>query len=154
MSKKDNKTESSNLKNSNAEQILIEALKTSNKATNDRIDNLYESMVSLVIEVKTLVEAGIRREESDAGRTEREKRLEKNQIDQGKEFKEYRIENDKHNAELSKQVLLLRADYDHSKKEREKDETNSDARKNNIISTLAVLAILATFTAVYPYIVK
>jgi len=144
MSEKNKKTESSNLKEDSDNQILIAALKgsaTAIEAANNRIDSLDVSMISLVGEIKILVETSIRREESEIRNTERYDRQEKILIDVVE--KVYFVE---------KQVLLLKVHYDNSKEEKEKKESNSDDRNNNIISALAVVAILAAFAAVYPYI--
>ena len=132
------------MKEDSDKQILIEALENSvnqNKATNNRIDKLDDTMVSLVGEIKILVETSIRREESEIRNTERYDRQEKILIDVVE--KVYFVE---------KQVLLLKNDYDNSKKSKEKKEENSDARKNNIISALTVIAILALFAAAYPFV--
>lgn len=144
MKMSDKKIKVSKLKEDSDKQILIEALENSvnqNKATNNRIDKLDDTMVSLVGEIKILVETSIRREESEIRNTERYDRQEKILIDVVE--KVYFVE---------KQVLLLKNDYDNSKKSKEKKEENSDARKNNIISALTVIAILALFAAAYPFV--
>ncbi len=150
MNEKDNKMKDSNLKSSNEVTILIAALENSakiqtdlNKATNNRIDKLDGHMIKLVDKIGTMVETQIKRDAFDKADKERSDRFEKTLLDVVEKI--YFVE---------KQVLLLKSDYDHSKDAKKTKETNSDARNNNIISTLAVLAILGFFAAVYPYIVQ
>jgi len=148
MSEKNKKTESSNLKSSNEVTILIAALENSakiqtdlNQATNNRIDKLDGHMIKLVDKIGTMVETQIKRDAYDKADKERSDRFEKTLLDVVEKI--YFVE---------KQVLLLKSDYDHSKDTKKTKEKNSDARNNNIISTLAVLAILGFFAAVYPYV--
>lgn len=145
MNETDEKPKDLNLKKSNDNQILIEGLKSSakaqNKATNDRIDKLDGTMVALVGEIKILVETSIRREESEIRNTERSNRFEKTLIDVVEKI--YFVE---------KQVLLLKSDYDNSKKEKEKNEKNRDTRKNTIISGLTIAFVLALFALIAPYV--
>lgn len=150
MSKKDEKMKDSNLKSSSEVTILIAALENSakiqtdlNKATNNRIDKLDGHMIKLVDKIGTMVETQIKRDAYDKADKERSDRFEKTLLDVVEKI--YFVE---------KQVLLLKSDYDNSKEVKKNKEKNSDARTNNIISALAVVAILALFAVAYPYIVQ
>jgi hypothetical protein len=107
-------------------------------STNKRIDKLSDKMGELV-------EVMVRSEERHNTHSEKNERLEKNQIELGKEFKDYRKNNDDRIVDIEKQVLLLEND-DKSNKENSKDRKQL---RNTIIGGVAVVMILSILGIVF-----
>lgn len=144
--------ENSNKKKTSVESVLIEALKNSAKHTDKRIDDLATHIGKLADQTGTLIEAGIRREERDEKHSETIGRLGDGLTSLSKEFKDYTKDNDNRSADNEKQIFLLKIDYEHSKEEKEKREKNTNIRKNAVIAALIVIAVVATFQAIAPFI--
>jgi len=157
--------ENSKKKKTSVESVLIGVLKDSANQTNKRIDDLANHIGELADQTGKLIEAGIRREERDEkhadtvsrlgdGLTDLSKELKDYMKDSDNRLKDYIKDNDNRSAENEKQIFLLKIDYEHSKEEKEKKEKNTNIRKNSVIAALIIIAIVATFQALAPFIGK
>lgn len=136
----------------NNENVLAEALRkfgeiqtklAENQAnqvtsTNERIDKLSDKMGQLI-------EIIARSEERHNTHDEKTERLETNQIELGKDFKDYRKANDERVTDVEKQVLLL----EQSEKITEKEKETKNSLRNNIIGGVAVVLIIAALAVLF-----
>ena len=106
---------------------------------NKRIDLLVDNMGSMAEKMGGLIEVVAKSEERHNSHSEKSDRIEKVQIEQGKEFKKYRNHNDDRVMAVEKQVLLL----DVNDKRVENRFSVADKRNATIITALIIAAILA-----------
>jgi len=119
-----------------ASQVAQTAAQTTQaNETNKKIEKLSDKMGELA-------EVMIRAQEIQNAQVEKNERLEKNQIALGKEFKEYRGNNDSRVNDIEKQVLLL-DDTDATNKEKVKDKAKdkADIRNKVYSGVITVIAV-------------
>lgn len=92
-----------------------------------------------------LVEVMVRSEERHNSHSDKSERLEKNQIEIGKEFKNYRANNDGRVTDIEKQVLLLEST---EKTNKEKSKSAATVR-NSVIGTILGAVSLGILALVF-----
>lgn len=139
---------------SNVEIVSKADLRDSANQTNNRIDSVDTHLAAVVEKIGVLIEAQIRSEERDGRNTETLIRLEKNQIEQGKRQGKYESNNDVRVTDLEKQVMLLEIEDKMEEKIKSKAQARKDKITSGIITGLSIVAILAIFQAIAPYLGK
>jgi len=76
-------------------------------AMNKRVDALVDNMASMAEKMGLFMEVMAKSEEKHNSQSEKSDRIEKNQIDQGKDLKAYKQDNDNRVVVIEKQILLL-----------------------------------------------
>lgn len=109
-----------------------------NAATNQKVDTLVENVSSMADKMGSLAEIIAKQEERHLSHSENNGRLEKVQIEQGREFKRYKAVNDDRMMNVEKQVLLL----DVSDKRAESRFTATDKRNAAIITAVLIALIV------------
>jgi hypothetical protein len=108
------------------------------QGTHKRIDKLSSKMTELV-------EVMVRSEERHNSHSDKSERLEKNQIEIGKEFKNYRANNDNRVTDIEKQVLLLE-NTEQVNKDKSKSATTV---RNSVVGTILGAVSLGVLALVF-----